>query len=245
MKPRTLVLLVGMIASTVAFSAQNAMATDRGTERIEKKVRHELNMLPYGNVFDYLTFTVDENGTVSLMGQVTRPVVKSEAARAAKSVEGVEHVDNQIKVLPVSFFDSQLRAQLYRSIYGYPTMQRYGLGVNAPIRIIVENGHVTLLGIVDNQGDKIIAGMQANIRCCEAQGLRMSGASCSVSERIRVECYIACFGCVAIFRPKPVCRSIVPLPFCSTPTTSFGRFLAPRGDAHVGAIRAVTPEPRI
>jgi len=119
-------------------------------------------MLPYGNVFDYLTFTVDENGTVSLMGQVTRPVVKSEAARAAKSVEGVEHVDNQIKVLPVSFFDSQLRAQLYRSIYGYPTMQRYGLGVNAPIRIIVENGHVTLLGIVDNQGDKIIAGMQAN-----------------------------------------------------------------------------------
>jgi len=162
MKARTLVLLVGMIASTVAFSAQNAMAADRGTERIETKVRHELNMLPYGNVFDYLTFTVDENGTVSLMGEVTRPIVKSEAAKAAKSVEGVERVDNQIKVLPVSFFDSQLRARLYHSIYGYPTMQRYAEGVNAPIRIIVDNGHVTLLGVVDTQGDKIIAGMQAN-----------------------------------------------------------------------------------
>jgi len=162
MKARTLVLLAGMIASTVAFSAQNAMAADRGTERIEKQVRHELNMLPYGNVFDYLTFSVDENGTVSLMGEVTRPIVKSEAAKAAKSVEGVERVDNQIKVLPVSFYDSRLRAQLYRNIYGYTTMQRYALGVNAPIRIIVENGHVTLLGVVDNQGDKIIAGMQAN-----------------------------------------------------------------------------------
>ena len=65
-------------------------------------------------------------------------------------------------MLPVSFFDSQLRARLYHSIYGYPTMQRYAEGVNAPIRIIVDNGHVTLLGVVDTQGDKIIAGMQAN-----------------------------------------------------------------------------------
>jgi hyperosmotically inducible periplasmic protein len=161
MKARTLILCLGML--TAFFVAQSASASElQGTARIEQQVRHELNMLPYGNVFDYMSFTVDPNGTVTLTGDVTRPIVKDQAGKAAKGVEGVGRVDNQIKVLPVSFFDARLRAQLYRSIYGYPTMQRYSLGVNAPIRIIVENGHVTLLGYVDNEGDKIIAGMQAN-----------------------------------------------------------------------------------
>jgi osmotically-inducible protein OsmY len=109
-----------------------------------------------------MTFTVSGNGTVTLNGEVTQPYVKSAAGMAAKDVEGVEHVDNQIKVLPVSFYDARLRAQLYRRIYGYPVLQRYGEGVNAPIRIIVENGHVTLIGFVDTQADKTIAGMQAN-----------------------------------------------------------------------------------
>jgi hyperosmotically inducible protein len=161
MKLRTLILCLGMLGAS--FVTQSAFASEQqGTARIEKQVKHELNMLPYGNVFDYMAFTVDPNGTVTLSGEVTQPIVKDQAGKAAKRVEGVERVDNQIKVLPVSFFDSRLRAQLYRSIYGYPTMQRYALGVNAPIRIIVENGHVTLLGYVDNEGDKIIAGMRAN-----------------------------------------------------------------------------------
>ena len=161
MKLRTLILGLGMLAAS--FTAQSAFASEQqGLGRLEKQVRHELNMLPYANVFDYLAFTTDANGTVTLMGEVTNPVLKSDAANAVKRVEGVERVDNQIKVLPVSFYDARLRARLYRSIYGYPTMQRYALGVNAPIRIIVENGHVTLIGYVDNEGDKIIAGMQAN-----------------------------------------------------------------------------------
>ena len=160
MRVRTLILCAGMLIA--GFSVQSALASEQGTARIEKKVAHELNMLPYGNVFDYMTFTVDPNGTVTLNGEVTQPYVKSAAGKAAKDVEGVERVDNQIKVLPVSFYDARLRAKLYRSIYGYSVLQRYGDGVNAPIRIIVENGHVTLLGYVDNEGDKIIAGMQAN-----------------------------------------------------------------------------------
>jgi osmotically-inducible protein OsmY len=160
MKARTLILCVGMLIA--GLSAQSALASEQGTARIEKQVAHELNMLPYGNVFDYMTFTVSGNGTVTLNGEVTQPYVKSAAGMAAKDVEGVEHVDNQIKVLPVSFYDARLRAQLYRRIYGYPVLQRYGEGVNAPIRIIVENGHVTLIGFVDTQVDKTIAGMQAN-----------------------------------------------------------------------------------
>jgi hyperosmotically inducible periplasmic protein len=151
-----------MLAAALSLSAQNAMAADRGTERLNKQVRHELNMLPYVNVFDYLAFTTDADGNVTLIGQVTNPTVKSDAGRVVKRVEGVEHVDNQIQVLPLSPMDARLRFVLYRTIYGYPTLQRYSLGVNKSIRIIVANGHVTLMGVVDNQMDKNVAGIRAN-----------------------------------------------------------------------------------
>ena len=138
------------------------MASEVGTENLEKHVRHELNMLPYVNAFDYMAFTVDDNGTVTLTGEVTNPVLKSDAGNVVKRVEGVEHVDNQIRVLPVSFMDNGLRLRLYRTIYGYPALEKYSLGVIQPIRIIVENGHVTLLGVVDSQADRNIAGLRAN-----------------------------------------------------------------------------------
>ena len=160
MKLRNLGLGVGVVALALSLSA-GATTSDQGTPRIEKQVRHELNMLPYMNAFDYMTFTVDANGTVTLNGEVTNPVLKSDAANVVKKVEGVEHVDNKIQVLPVSIFDNQLRARLFRTIYGYGPLQRYGVGSNKSIRIIVDNGHVTLMGIVDNNAHKIIAGMRA------------------------------------------------------------------------------------
>jgi hyperosmotically inducible periplasmic protein len=162
MKLRTMILGLGMIASTLSFTAQSAMASLRSTEAIEKQVRHELNMLPYANAFDYMTFTVDDNGTVTLTGDVTNPVLKSDANNVVKRIEGVEHVDNQIRVLPLSPMDDGLRVRLFRSIYGYPALQKYELGLNKSIRIIVANGHVTLVGIVDNEMDKNIAGIRAN-----------------------------------------------------------------------------------
>src|SRR5579863_6717638 len=165
MKLRNLGLGVGVMAVALGLStgamASEQQASGKGFARVEKQVRHELNMLPYVNVFDYLTFTVDENGTVTLNGEVTNPMVKSDATNVVKKVEGVEHVDNKIQVLPVSFFDNGLRARLFRTIYGYGPLQRYGVGSNKSIRIIVDNGHVTLMGIVDNNADKIIAGMRA------------------------------------------------------------------------------------
>ena len=162
MKVRTLVLGLGMMASALSFSARSAMASTPANVAIEKQVRHELNMLPYVNVFDYMAFTVDENGDVTLSGEVTNPVLRSDAANVVKRIQGVEHVDNQIQVLPVSFFDNGLRVRLFRTIYGYPALQRYDLGVNKSIRIIVDNGHVTLMGVVDSQMDKNIAGIRAN-----------------------------------------------------------------------------------
>ena len=162
MKLRTLFLSAALIAAAFAFSVQNATASVVATERIEKQVRHELNMLPYVNVFDYLTYSVDDNGHVILNGQVTNPVVKSDAGNVVKRIEGVETVNNRIQVLPVSLFDNGLRLRLFRSIYGTPALQRYGMGVNKSIRIIVENGHVTLKGVVANEMERTLAYTQAN-----------------------------------------------------------------------------------
>ncbi len=78
-----------------------------------------------------------------------------------KRIEGVEHVDNQIEVLPLSPNDDRIRRQLYRAIYGYPALQRYAMGVQQSIRIIVKNGNVTLEGVVDNETDKNIANIRA------------------------------------------------------------------------------------
>ena len=118
-------------------------------------------MLPYLGVFDNLAYKVD-GYNVTLMGQVTRPTLKSDAGNVVKRIEGVENVDNQIEVLPPSPMDDRLRRQLYRAIYGFPALQKYALGVQQPIRIIVKSGKVTLEGVVDNEGDKNIANIRAN-----------------------------------------------------------------------------------
>jgi hyperosmotically inducible periplasmic protein len=118
-------------------------------------------MLPYFGVFDNIAFKVDGN-TVTLLGQVVRPSLKSDAGNAIEHIEGVDQVNNQIEVLPNSPMDDRLRLRLFRAIYEYPALQRYALGVQKPIRIIVKNGHVDLEGIVDSQGDKDLVNMRAN-----------------------------------------------------------------------------------
>jgi hyperosmotically inducible periplasmic protein len=149
------------IAQDQLSQSQRGQPSTRGQERITKEVRHELLMLPWFGVFDNIAYKVD-GGTVTLLGQVTRPTVKSDAENAVKHIEGVEKVDNQIEVLPPSPMDDQLRLQLFQAIYGYAPLQKYALGVQKPIRIIVKNGRVSLEGVVDNETDKNIAGMRAN-----------------------------------------------------------------------------------
>jgi len=124
-------------------------------------VRHQLVMLPYYSVFDDLQFSVD-NGVVTLAGDVTRPVLKSDAANVVKNIAGVTSVVNNIKVLPLSSFDNRIRVATYRSVFGYAGLYRYAMGANPSIHIIVDNGHVTLKGVVSNQGDKNIAYIRAN-----------------------------------------------------------------------------------
>jgi len=159
MRKNSLACLIFLVA-TLTLSAQHP-PSERSAQRIQKEVRHELAMLPYVTVFDNLAFRV-EGEKVILLGQVTKPSIKSDAEKAIKSVEGVEQVDNKIEVLPPSPMDDRLRLALYHAIYGFGPLEKYGMGVNRSIRIIVKGGHVTLEGIVDNQADKDSAGIRAN-----------------------------------------------------------------------------------
>jgi osmotically-inducible protein OsmY len=160
MKCRLFSLAVAiLLAGSLTFAQQN-QPSDKAVQRIQREVRHELVMLPYLGVFDNLAYKVD-GYNVTLLGQVTRPSLKNDAENVVKRIEGVEKVDNQIEVLPPSPMDDQLRRRLYRAIYGYPSLQRYAMGVQQPIRIIVKNGHAALEGVVDNEGDKNTAGIRA------------------------------------------------------------------------------------
>jgi len=162
MKKLTLLLLLSLVTFVPALVAANASAAvgDMASSRIEREVRHELLMLPYYTVFDNLAFRVD-GGAVTLMGSVTRPVLKDDAERVVKKIEGVENVKNETHVLPLSPLDDRIRFAAFRAIYGTPTLNRYAHQAMPPIHIIVENGNITLEGVVANEMDRNLAYMKA------------------------------------------------------------------------------------
>jgi hyperosmotically inducible protein len=151
-------------------------ASERGRVRIEREVRHELVMLPYYTVFDNFSFQV-EGGQVTLLGQVARPSLKSDAERVVKGIEGVEKIVNNIEVLPLSPNDDRIRRAVYRATFGATGLDRYALAAVPSIHIIVKNGNVALEGVVANEGDKNLAGIHAK---------GVSGAF-SVTNNLRVE----------------------------------------------------------
>jgi hyperosmotically inducible protein len=133
----------------------------RMQENLMREVRHQLLLLPYYSVFDNLLFKV-QGDKVTLLGQVVRPTLKSDAEAAVKGIEGVASVENQIEVLPVSPMDDQVRRAVYRAIYGDASLSKYGWSALPSIHIIVKNGHVTLEGVVDSESDKNLANLRAN-----------------------------------------------------------------------------------
>lgn len=130
-------------------------------QRLAEKVRREIVTLPFYGVFDAISFEVSGD-TVKLAGAVTRPTLKSDIGNIVAKLEGVRKVENNIEVLPLSPYDDRIRLAVLRAVYGYPALQRYGAPPNPPIRIIVENGRVSLQGVVDNEADRNIAFMRAN-----------------------------------------------------------------------------------
>ena len=131
--------------------------------RLAKEVRHELLMLPYYSLFDDLEYGV-QGRTVTLSGSVTsdHAVTRSDAENAAKHIEGVDKVINNIKVLPPSPLDQEVREQVYRALSNTGSLSRYFWEAAPSVHIIVENQRLTLKGFVNSEGDKNLANIAAN-----------------------------------------------------------------------------------
>jgi osmotically-inducible protein OsmY len=155
--------VVTVVKDVSTVSTQRSNSRDRMRAHLVKEVRHELIMLPYYGVFDWLQFEIRGDGDVVLKGQATRPTLKSDAANAVKKIEGVISVFNQIEVLPLSPNDDRIRRAVYRTLFSNNSpLYHYGLGSVPSIHIIVKNGNVTLKGNVDNQNDANLANLRTN-----------------------------------------------------------------------------------
>ena len=170
-------LAVGFFAMLL-LTVMPAVALAQGAvdPQLAKRVRRELVTLPYYGVFDNLAYSIN-GGDVTLYGQVVRPTTRSDAERRVKRLPGVTRVVNNIKVLPLSRFDDQIRIATYRSIASMGGLHRYLRGTNPSLHIIVDRGHVTLEGVVSGSGDRTLAYHAAN---------RVPGVF-SVTNNLRVE----------------------------------------------------------
>ncbi len=160
-KASMLLLGLALASSTLLAKSQTQEVPGNSAGYLVKEVAHELRMLPYYTVFDDLSFRVN-GGNVTLEGAVTNPTLKKDAENVVKHIEGVQSVTNNIKVLPLSDMDRQIRRAVYRAIYSDPSFTKYGFQAYPSIHIIVDNGHVTLTGVVDNETDKNLANIRAN-----------------------------------------------------------------------------------
>lgn len=193
-KPRLTALAGVVLLLSPSLYAQAAADPDHGDNpatytqqqmlTIAREVQHQLLSLARYSVFDSLSFGI-RGRTVILEGYASRPVLKSDAESAVKSIKGIDSVENQIKVLPLSPMDDRIRSAVYRRIYTQPALRKYtgspvgfgrfpsvaraagGITQDPPlgyhaIHIIVDNGHVILTGVVNNESDSTIAYIQAN-----------------------------------------------------------------------------------
>lgn len=154
-------LAAGVVQTPLAANSAAVDQMSRSDSALAERVRKELVTLPFYGIFDNFAFSVQE-GKVHLLGQVTRPTLRSSAENVVKRLEGVTQVVNDIEVLPLSPFDDGVRLRVARAIYGSTALSRYSLGAQPSIRIIVKNGEVTLEGVVLNEGDRNIANIRAN-----------------------------------------------------------------------------------
>jgi hyperosmotically inducible protein len=154
-------------AAALALTAGAALAAPAETnaqgygQQLGKSIRKQLVTLPYYGVFDNLAYEVN-GGTVTLYGQVVRPSTRKDAERRVAKLAGVTEVVNKIEVLPLSSFDDEIRVRTYRAVFNTAGLYRYAMGGNPSLHIVVNNGHVTLEGVVANEGDRRFAYMAAS-----------------------------------------------------------------------------------
>lgn len=165
MKSRVLALIVcgllgvgGVLGTTgSAWAAGRDVRDVEGPNaRLVQAVSREVNRYVNFTVFDDVSMSID-NGVVTLTGRVTMPYKKDDIGRRVARVDGVREVQNLITVLPVSPFDDELRFRIARAIYGNPSFWQYAAMANPPIHIVVENGRVTLTGVVNSNVERVLA----------------------------------------------------------------------------------------
>jgi hyperosmotically inducible protein len=152
------VLLSAGIAGAATKGSDNLPS---GDEQIAKSIRHEVLLYPYYSIFDDINYRV-ANGQVELIGAVNQPFKKKDIERLVFKIPGVNGITNGLKVLPTSLEDDRLRIQIARAIYRDPALNRYAIQAVPPIHIIVDRGHVTLTGVVNNDLEKNVAGVRAS-----------------------------------------------------------------------------------
>jgi hyperosmotically inducible protein len=160
MKRMIQLVLAGALLATPTLVQASSSSGSAG-QSLDQQVQHELLMLPYYNVFDNISFRVDGTNVV-LQGEVTWPVLKSDAGNVVRRIPGVTGVTNNIEVLPLSPFDNRVRLATYRAVFGHGSLYRYAMGAVPSIRIVVKNGNVTLEGVVNSDTDRNLAGLYAN-----------------------------------------------------------------------------------
>jgi hyperosmotically inducible protein len=156
------ILMLSLAEICMASIPKGTAASPSGRQPtdLQDKVRHSLLMLSTYGVFDELSFSI-EGDTVTLTGEVRRPIVKLDAEWAVRNIAGVAKVVNNIEILPLSSMDDSLREMTYRAIFSRPGFEKYAIQAVTPIRIIVKNGNITLFGVVATQLDRTMAGMAA------------------------------------------------------------------------------------
>src|SRR5262245_29546399 len=124
--------------------------------QLAEKVAHAIRMYPRSDIFDWVEGTVHD-GVVTLTGAVREPFHKGDYGKIVAGIPGVKQVHNELRVLPLSAFDDQIRWAAASTIYRDPMFTAYAIQANPPIHIIVENGKVTLKGVVSTPMEKQIA----------------------------------------------------------------------------------------
>ena len=147
--------VVATVIVTFAMSAASWAAAPEDFQ-VFQDVSQQVLRYPQFTIFDSINAQVDD-GVVTLSGKVTMPYKRNDIEKRIARVSGVRQVNNEITVLPVSMFDDELRFRIARAIYGNSNFWRYGSMVNPPIHIIVENGRVTLEGVVNSNIDRMLA----------------------------------------------------------------------------------------
>ena len=160
--------VLGLVTlSAAASAAMNTVVVN--PFQLATKIRQELVTQPYYSIFDNLRFRID-GPKVTLLGEVWWPNLKNSAERVVANIEGVTSVENQIEVLPTSFYDDRLRLVTARALFSHPVLSKYvwpgvSFGLlphRSDIHILVKNGHVTLEGVVLRKTDSDVASLVAN-----------------------------------------------------------------------------------